>query len=86
MIEKKTSAEIALMAEGGRKLAKILETLLSSAQVGTPLLALEREARDLIKQAGGSPSFPTVACYQWATCLCVNEVVVHVIPSPYQLR
>ncbi|MFZ5845336.1 MAG: type I methionyl aminopeptidase [Patescibacteria group bacterium] len=86
MIEKKTPAEIALMREGGQRLAKILETLLSSAKVGTPLLSLDKQARELIKQAGGSPSFPTVAGYQWATCLCVNEVVVHGIPTPYELR
>lgn len=74
------------MREGGQKLARILEDLLARADTGVTLLSLEERAQKLIKDTGGSPSFQTVSGYTWATCLCVNEVVVHGVPSKYILK
>jgi len=82
----KTPDEIALMQEGGAKLGAILQQLLDKAQPGVSLLDIETLADRLIRQAGGEASFKTVKGYQWATCLCVNDVVVHGIPTPYQLK
>lgn len=74
------------MQEGGAKLGAIMTELLQSAQPGIPLLTLEELATLRIKEAGGRPSFQTVKGYKWATCLCVNEVVVHGVPSDYPLK
>lgn len=79
----KTSEELELMREGGKKLGAILEQLLVLATPGENLLHIESEAQRLIKEAGGTPSFQTVAGYKWATCLCVNDEVVHGIPKDY---
>lgn len=78
--------KLAAMREGGQKLARILEDLLTRADAGVTLLSLEERAQKLIEDTGGSPSFQTVKGYKWATCLCVNEVVVHGIPSEYLLK
>lgn len=75
-----------VMREGGEKLGRILQKLLAMAQPGVSLLDIEFLADQLIKQAGGVASFQTVKGYQWATCLCVNDVVVHGIPTTYQLQ
>jgi len=74
------------MHEGGRKLGRILEHVTEHATCGISLLALERLADDLIRKEGGQASFKTVKGYKWATCLCVNEAVVHGIPVEYTLR
>ncbi len=74
------------MREGGRRLGEILQKLLAFARPGVSLLAIEKYANDLIDASGGTSSFKTVKGYRWATCLCVNEVVVHGIPTPYILR
>jgi len=86
MIFPKSPDEIAVMKVGGKKLWKILQTLLEEAVVGIPLELLEEHARLAIRNAGGTPSFMTVKGYQWATCLCLNEEVVHGIPSSYVLQ
>ncbi len=85
MIAPKTSEEIHAMKIGGGKLGKILQELLVMSTPGTRLLDLEAMAQKRIKEVGGLPSFSTVGDYQWATCLCVNDVVVHGIPSEYRL-
>lgn len=74
------------MRQGGEKLGKVLQSLLEVADVGVNLLDIESQALEGIKQAGGTPSFQTVDGYKWATCLCVNEVVVHGIPHDYLLK
>lgn len=82
----KTKEELRLMRDGGRKLASVLEVLLAAAKPGVSLLSLEELAQDRIRKSGGTPSFQTVRGYKWATCLCVNEVVVHGVPSVYRLK
>ncbi|MEK9143060.1 MAG: M24 family metallopeptidase [Patescibacteria group bacterium] len=82
----KTKEEIAIMAEGGAKLGAILQKLLDKAQPGVSLMDIETLADQLIRQAGGEASFKTVKGYKWATCLCVNDVVVHGIPTVYMLK
>lgn len=86
MIHIKTPEEIAIMREGGKKLGIILEDLLEFSQTGVVLLDIEKRANELILASGATPSFSTVPGYKWATCLNVNEVVVHGIPSTYALR
>jgi methionyl aminopeptidase len=86
MINRKTKEEIAIMREGGAKLGAIRDTLMDFAKPGLPLSDIEKYACDLIDKSGGTASFKTVQGYHWATCLCVNEVVVHGIPNAYVLK
>jgi methionyl aminopeptidase len=55
------------------------------SQPGTVLNDIEALARKLISQSGGTPSFTTVGDYKWTTCLCVNDEVVHGIPTDRKL-
>lgn len=85
MIRRKTKDQLNLMREGGQKLGAILQHLLQMAQPGVSLLDIEARANALIDASGGESSFKTVKGYQWATCLNVNEVVVHGVPHKYWL-
>lgn len=69
------------MYEGGKRLKRILETLLSHVKPGVTPLELDTLAEKLIAEAGGAPSFKTVGDYKWSTCICVNDCVVHGIPK-----
>ncbi len=82
----KTADEIQRMKEGGRKLGMIVQQLVNYAKPGISLLDVEHLADMLIRQSGGTASFLTVPGYKWATCLCVNDVVVHGIPTGYVLK
>lgn len=74
------------MKEGGFKLARIRDTLMDLAKPGVTLLSLDQKAKELIRNEGGTPSFETVDGYHWATCLCVDDVIVHGIPTQYRLN
>jgi len=78
--------KISAMREGGKVLGAVLEELLDTAQPGVTLQQIEVLAQKRIKEAGMKPSFSTVADYKWATCLCVNDVIVHGIPTEYTLQ
>ena len=86
MIDIKTPEQIKDMREGGRRLGNILQELLDFSEPGVVLTDIEKKAVALIDKNGATGSFSTVPGYHWVTCLCVNEVVVHGIPSEYILK
>jgi len=80
-INLKTEEEIAIMAEGGEKLSRIRNFLISQIKPGIKTIELENLAKEEIFKAGGEPSFKTVKDYNWAICVSVNDEVVHGIPG-----
>lgn len=85
MIDRKTPEEIVIMKKGGALLSGILAELLDMARPGVNLLDIENHAMKRIAEVGAKPSFASVEGYKWATCLCVNDEVVHGIPIRYML-
>jgi methionyl aminopeptidase len=81
MIHKKTVQEIEIMRDGGKRLGNVLAQLLAFAQPGISLVEIDKKAGELIAGYSAVPSFTTVKGYKWPTCLCVNENVVHCIPT-----
>ena len=79
-IKIKTEAEIRVMAEGGRILGKIKNELMAKIVEGENAGSIEDLADSLIKQNGAKASFKMVKGYSWATCVNVNDGVVHGIP------
>jgi len=69
------------MAEGGKKLARVKKALASAVATGVTSLDIENLAVKLIKEEGAEGSFNKVPGYSWATCVNVNEGLVHGIPS-----
>lgn len=86
MIPIKSEEELAIMAEGGRRLVWVFEKVFREIKPGVRLSFLEDLANQLIASQGGQPSFKMVKGYHWATCICVNQGVVHGIPGEYQIK
>jgi methionyl aminopeptidase len=82
----KTPAEIGVMAEGGRMLREIKEELVRSVSPGVDVADIEKLADHLIAKTGGRPSFKMVPGYSWATCININEEVVHAIPKARKIK
>lgn len=78
----KSKSEIALMKESGRIVARTLRLVSESIIPGksTPK-QLDALADRLIREEGGIPSFLGYRDYPAATCISVNSVVVHGIPT-----
>ncbi len=77
----KTPAEVKVMAEGGRKLARVRDGLAAAVKPGMTPLQLDQLADKLIEKEEAGASFKMVPGYHNATCICVNEEVVHGIPT-----
>ena len=77
----KTPDKIKIMAEGGKKLAKIKAKLTQAINEGTNAQEIDELAEELIKKENGTPSFKAVTGYSWATCVNVNDGVVHGVPK-----
>lgn len=83
----KSPEEIAILREGGHRLAAILHNVAKLAAPGVSAGALEEAARRLIAQGGDEPSFLDYAPkgaqrpFPAALCVSVNDEVVHGIPN-----
>jgi len=86
MIHYKTDEEIEIMKEGGKKLRRIFAKLIKFVRPGITTLAIEKEAQRLIKEEKAEVSFDKVEGYRFATCLPVNEQIVHTPPSERVLK
>ena len=82
MIVLKNESEIAMMREAGRVIARTMREVSGSIVPGrTTLNQLDVLAERLITEAGCIPSFKGYRGYPAATCISVNQVVIHGIPN-----
>ncbi|MFW6110041.1 MAG: type I methionyl aminopeptidase [Patescibacteria group bacterium] len=81
MIKIKSQEELDIMVEGGKITAQVRAELLEQAQPGVSTWELEELAERRIREQGGEPGFKRVEGYSYATCINVNEGLVHGIPS-----
>ncbi len=83
----KTLAEIEKLKEGGREMGQILDALTLLVRPGVSTAEIDREAERLIIEAGGRPAFKGYKTrksdpkFPSTICACINEEVVHGIPS-----
>lgn len=73
------------MTECGQISASVIDKVLAAAKIGVTKSELNKLATTEIKKLGAKPSFTTVPGYHWATCITVNDEVVHGIPNDYSL-
>jgi methionyl aminopeptidase len=81
MILKKTGDELKIMRDAGFILAEILDKLRLSIKPGLATLELDSIAETLIEKARVAPAFKGYRGFPAATCISVNEEIVHGIPS-----
>ncbi|MFZ2199932.1 MAG: type I methionyl aminopeptidase [Microgenomates group bacterium] len=68
------------MKIGGGMLGRVRAALYDFTTVGITPKEVEFKARELIKGEGGELSFTKVPGYRWATCININDGIVHGIP------
>src|SRR3990167_5023871 len=86
MIHLKSKEELKIMAEGGRILNQVMDKLLDALDEGIEMKQLDSLAESEIKKRGAQPSFKMVPGYHWSICACVNDIVVHGIPTSYKAK
>lgn len=86
MIYFKNNDEIALIKKSSLLLAKTLGKIAPLVVPGTNLLEIDAIAEDFIRSNNGIPSFKGYNGFPNALCLSLNDVVVHGIPSSYELK
>jgi len=86
MINYKTEEEIKIMFEGGKKLRRIIDQVKNEVKEGMTTMMIEERARELIKKEKAEISFNKVDGYDFATCLPINEQIVHTRPSKRILK
>lgn len=86
MVRKRLEKELELMRESGRISALALKAALRAVQVGVTEVEIDQIAKEQIFLQGGDLSYKTVPGYRWATCITVNEQVVHGIPTDRRVK
>ncbi len=81
MIKIKTPEEIEIMAQAGKKLARVKKALAQAVKPSVNALEIEQLAAELVREEGAEGSFNKVPGYSWLTCINVNAELVHGIPK-----
>jgi len=75
-----------ILREAGEISVEILSKLRDMVKIGVTTLEIDNYAGELCKEYGVKPAFKEVAGYHFNTCISVNDVAVHGLPSEYILR
>ena len=86
MIARRTESEIAHLRDANQVVASVLCALMDMVEPGVTTLELDAVADGLIRKAGATPSFLGYHGYPNATCISVDEVIVHGIPGKRRLK
>ncbi len=81
MIIMKTSRELSLMREAGRISARALEIAGKAVEPGVTTYEIDEIARKYIASEGATPSFLNYQGFPANSCISVNNVIIHGIPS-----
>lgn len=88
--ELKSPREIALMREAGKLVARALQICRDLAKPGVKTIELDRAVEGLFRQHDATPLFkgytPQKVPFPAATCISLNEQVVHGIPGNRIIR
>lgn len=86
MITYKTAEQIEIMKQGGNIAKNALNLALELSKEGVSLIEINDEVDRFISKNGAQASFKRVPGYHFATCINVNEGLVHGIPNKYILK
>ena len=73
--------ELKLMRQSGKIAASALRKALESIKEGVDEMTVDKVAEETIYNLGGDLSYKDVPNYSFATCISVNEQVVHGLPT-----
>jgi methionyl aminopeptidase len=85
MIIRKSAVEIEAMARAGRVVAETLAVVGEAVAPGVTTQELDAIAEEVIRGAGGVPTFKGYRGFPASICASPNSMVVHGIPGHYRL-
>lgn len=77
----KSKSDIEILREAGKKLARVLKVASQAAKAGVRLIDLDRIIHQAILAENATPSFLGFDGFPNASCLSLNQQVVHGIPD-----
>jgi methionyl aminopeptidase len=82
----KTPGEIDALEEVGAAATEVLALLLHEVKPGVTGKQIDAYADVLIAERGYKPTFKDVPGYEWATCINLNDIIAHGVPTtePFQ--
>lgn len=86
IVKPRTKDQLKLMQVSGQISAYALKRALETAKAGVDLHQIEKVAAEEIEKRGAKLSFVTAPGYKWATCLTINDELVHGIPRDIVLK
>jgi methionyl aminopeptidase len=86
MIYLRTNDEIVLLKENAMIVSRTLAEVGKRVKPGVTTMELDKLAETFIRDHGATPGFLGYNDFPNTLCLSVNDVVVHGIPSKYELR
>ncbi len=82
----KTKSEIANIRIASRIVAEVLELLKDKVKEGVTPLEIDEIAEKYILKQGGTPCFKGWYDFPNATCISINEAVIHGIPNKRKIK
>jgi methionyl aminopeptidase len=82
----KSDSEVDIMRRGGKITSAALHAVKAATKAGISPLELDRVAEKVIREMGAESSFKRVPGYKYTLCACVNDTVVHGIPTETPLK
>lgn len=86
MIYLKTDEEVEFLRESNQLVGRTLGQVAEMIAPGIKTDDLDKMAEEFIRSHGATPSFLGYSGFPKSLCISVNEVVVHGIPSSYELK
>jgi len=86
VIALRTEREIKTLRQANQIVAETLATLADAVRPGITTAELDEIGEDVIRSRGAEPSFLGYRGYPKATCISVEEVIVHGIPGPRRIE
>src|ERR1700754_1133274 len=86
MIHYKSESEIELVRESALLVGKAIAEVVKMIKPGVNTAYLDKIADEFIRDNKATPSFKNFKGYPFATCMSVNDAVVHGFPSATELK
>lgn len=86
MIHYKSPAEVETMRESALLVGKAIAEVAKLIRPGITTAQLDKVADEFIRDSKATPSFKNFKGYPFASCMSVNDAVVHGFPSKIELK
>lgn len=86
MIHYKTIPEIDVMRESALLVGEVIAEIAKLLRPGVTTARLDRTADEYIRDNNATPSFKNFKGYPYASCISVNDAVVHGFPGKAELK